>query len=176
MATARGFLRQRSSLGGDIEEIVSDVNRQLTMDVEDSGLFMTLFYMTLDMENRRAQWVRAGHELGIFYDPASDTFEELRGPGIALGVNEEYSYQKTEKTGLAEGQIILVGTDGLWDTTNPNEEMFGKEPIYDIVRRNASAGAEEISDRIFRALSHFKEDSKAQDDVTLVVMKMEQSS
>jgi hypothetical protein len=50
-------------------------------DVEDSGQFMTLFYLTVDPENQSLQWVRAGHDPGIFYDPATDTFEDLKGKG-----------------------------------------------------------------------------------------------
>jgi sigma-B regulation protein RsbU (phosphoserine phosphatase) len=48
MATARASLRQRSSLPGSMARIVSDLNIQLTRDVEESGQFMTLFYLTID--------------------------------------------------------------------------------------------------------------------------------
>jgi hypothetical protein len=44
LATARAFLRQRSALSGSIAKVVSDVNRQLTGDVKETGRFMTLFY------------------------------------------------------------------------------------------------------------------------------------
>ena len=34
----------------------------------------------------------AEHDPAIFYDPIKDTFEELGGPGVALGVVEEWEY------------------------------------------------------------------------------------
>ena len=40
MATARAFIRQRSALAGNIAQVVSDVNRQLTQDVEETGRFI----------------------------------------------------------------------------------------------------------------------------------------
>jgi sigma-B regulation protein RsbU (phosphoserine phosphatase) len=60
MATARAFLRQRSGLPGSISQIVSDVNRHLTRDVEESGGFMTLFNLTINAKSRSLSWVRPG--------------------------------------------------------------------------------------------------------------------
>ena len=79
MATARAFLRQRAMMPGTPAEVVTDVNRQMTRDFQESGGFMTLFYLTIEFANRRLCWVRAGHDPGIFYDPQTDVFEELRG-------------------------------------------------------------------------------------------------
>ena len=45
MAAVRSSLRQRSSLPGNISQIITDVNHQLAADVEDSGQFVTLFFL-----------------------------------------------------------------------------------------------------------------------------------
>ncbi|MBT8372325.1 MAG: SpoIIE family protein phosphatase [Deltaproteobacteria bacterium] len=81
MATARAFIRQRVYLPGELSQIISDVNHQIAGDVEDSGQFMTLFYVIVDHDSRCLEWVRAGHDPGIFYDPESGLFEELAGRG-----------------------------------------------------------------------------------------------
>ncbi len=172
MATGRAFLRQRSSLPGDLADIVSDVNRQMTRDFEDSGSFMTLFYLTIDTSNMCLYWVRAGHDPAIFYDPATDTFEELRGAGIALGVEVDGRYEQFQKTGLKKGQVIVLGSDGLWEARNPKGEMFGKEPIHQIIRQNPKAIAREILTSSFNAFNVFLGDRAPEDDVTLVVIKI----
>jgi hypothetical protein len=87
MATVRASLRQRLSLPGSISRIIGDVNRQLAGDVEDSGQFVTLFFLTLDPVERSLKWVRAGHDPAIFYDPAAARIEELAGDGLVLGVD-----------------------------------------------------------------------------------------
>jgi sigma-B regulation protein RsbU (phosphoserine phosphatase) len=172
MASARAFLRQRSALPGGIAEIIADVNRLLALDVEDSGGFMTLFYLSIDIAKRRLNWVRAGHEPAIFYDPKTDTFEELRGKGTALGVNAEAQYLENEKAELAEAQIILLGTDGIWEARNPGGEMFGKEPIYRIIRQNPAASAKEILTSCYNSLNRFLENAAPEDDITMVVIKI----
>jgi sigma-B regulation protein RsbU (phosphoserine phosphatase) len=173
MATARAFIRQRSTLPGRLPDVISDVNRQISADVEDSGQFMTLFYLIVDQDNRCLEWVRAGHDPGILYDPGRDLFEDLAGPGLALGVDGEWSYTANRKVGLEEGQIIVLGTDGIWEAQNPAGEMFGKEALCRIIRENADAGAGRLLDFIIDALDHFRDGFNLQDDVTLIVVKIE---
>jgi sigma-B regulation protein RsbU (phosphoserine phosphatase) len=172
MTAARAFLRMRASQSGSISQIVTEMNRHLSQDVLDTGRFMTLFYLTLDPQEDQIGWVRAGHDPAIIYDPARDTFEELKGKGIALGVDENFTYPENHKTGLNEGQVIAVGTDGIWETFNQDGEMFGKERFREIIRRNANAGARVILNAVYDELNQFAKGLKAEDDITLVIVKV----
>jgi sigma-B regulation protein RsbU (phosphoserine phosphatase) len=172
MASARSSLRQRSVITGKIGEIIADVNKQLVWDIEDSGQFMTLFFLIIDQKYKSFQWVRAGHEPAIFYDPEPDTFEELGGRGVGLGVIEDFFYEENERAGYRNGQIIFLGTDGIREACNPNGEMFGKEPIYDIIRENAASSAGDILDTVISRLEEFRQGAKIEDDVTMVVVKL----
>jgi phosphoserine phosphatase RsbU/P len=173
MATARASLRQRSIHPGSIGDIVTDVNRQISADVEETGQFMTLFYLAIHLAENRFEWVRAGHDPGILYDPDSDDFEGLLGAGPVLGLSENWQYEVNERPGLCKGQIILIGTDGIWEAESPSGDMFGREPIYEIVRNHRDARAKEILDLILDRLYRFQEGKDLADDVTLVVVKVE---
>ena len=172
MASARAFLRQRSSLAGSIADVVSDVNRQLTRDVEDSGRFITLFYLQIDRLNRCLSWVRAGHEPAVLYDPSTDRFEELSGIGIALGIDDSWRYTEEKRSGLAAGQIILLSTDGIWEARNPQDKMFGRQAIYNIIRRNSQAEAAKIQNVILTDLDRYQQGVEPSDDITLVIIKI----
>ena len=172
MAAVRSSLRQRSSLPGSAAEIISDVNRQLVGDVEDSGQFVTMFYMTVDPTKKHLQYVRAGHDPAIFYDPNTDAFEELGGTGMALGVDENWNFKAYTKTALKDGQIIILSTDGIWEARNLQGEMFGKEPIYHIIRNNSSLNANEILNAMLESLKSFQQGAKIEDDITLVIIKI----
>jgi serine phosphatase RsbU (regulator of sigma subunit) len=172
MATVRSSLRQRAALLGDAASIISDVNRQLAQDVEDSGQFMTLFFLTIDPKGMRAHWVRAGHDPAILYAPDSNTFEELGGSGIALGVDEDWDYKAYTKPTLKKGHIIFLSTDGIWEAFNPKGEMFGKERIYDIIRKNSFLDAEDIVDQMLASLKSFQQGAQIEDDITLVIIKI----
>lgn len=154
-----------------MSEIITDVNRQLVQDVEDSGQFMTMFFLALDTATRQLEWVRAGHDPGIVYDPASDAFGELGGSGIALGVDAEWIYEHIKKTDFSNGQIIFLSTDGIWEARNKKGDMMGKEPILNAIRQNADSDAAQIIDAIFDILEKFIGGVKIEDDITSVVIK-----
>jgi serine phosphatase RsbU (regulator of sigma subunit) len=172
MATARSSLRQRSSLPGSTADIMTDVNRQLARDVEDSGQFMTMFYLSIDPTKKLLRWVRAGHDPAIFYDPATDSIDELGGSGIALGVMENWNYEEYTKADLRKGQVIFLSTDGIAEARNQKGEMFGKEPIYDIIRKNSSSSADKIIDELIESLNGYQKGAIIEDDITLVVIKI----
>ncbi len=172
MTTARALIRKNAALSDSIANIISDVNQQLWLDVKESGRFMTLFYSVIDGQNKRIRWVRAGHDPAIFYAPESDTFEELKGSGIALGVDENWQYQENDKTGLLEGQIIVLGTDGIWEAHNAKGEMLGKKRVYEIIRQHAKASANEILSAIIDTLKNHTRDQTPEDDATLVIVKI----
>ena len=174
MASARAYLRQRTSLPGSLDQMITDVNRQLTVDVADSNSFMTLFCLKVDRDPPLLTWVRAGHDPAILYDPKKDVFEELQGVGIPLGADGSWVYAQSTKAGNLKGQIILIGTDGIWETSNPNSEMFGKNRVRGLIRQNASGSAKDIMQAIFDDLNRFRAGKKFEDDVTLVVLKIQQ--
>ncbi|MFZ0241745.1 MAG: SpoIIE family protein phosphatase [Desulfobacterales bacterium] len=172
MTTARAFLRMRASQPGSITEIVSDMNRHLSEDVIDTGKFMTLFYLTVDANRKSIEWVRAGHEPAWLYDPNENRFEELKGPGLALGVVEDYEYSSNRRSNLKKGQMIIVGTDGIWEGHNKVGEMFGKQRVQVLTRAYASSGAENIVNAIFNEHHLFTQDAKSEDDLTMVIIKI----
>jgi len=172
MATVRAFLKSRAALPGGAAEVVSDVNRLLTQDTGETGQFMTLFYASIDAGKKELRWVRAGHDPAVLYNPDTGSFAELGGQGMALGVNGGYDYREGGIIDLSAGQILLIGTDGLWETHNPSDEMFGKNRLEAIIRRHAQASADTILESIIQAVQEFRASAKQEDDITLAVIKV----
>lgn len=171
MATGRGFLRQRAALPGSIAAIITDINRQLIHDVAESGSFMTLFFLTVDGVGRRANWVRAGHDPALLYDPERNCFDSLGGRGPALGIDAGAVYREYRREGFLPGQVILLGTDGIWEANSPSGEMFGKARLRRLIRRYAGASARDIMIAILSDLEDFHGGLRPHDDITLVVVK-----
>jgi sigma-B regulation protein RsbU (phosphoserine phosphatase) len=172
MASARAYLRQRISLTGSLAQMITDVNRQLAIDVADSNSFMTLFCLKVDQNPKSLTWVRAGHDPAILYDSKKDVFEELQGEGIPLGADGSWVYAQNTRSEVLKEQIIFIGTDGIWETLNPGGEMFGKKRVQGLIRQNASGRARDIVQAIFDDLNRFRRGKKFEDDVTLVVLKI----
>ncbi len=170
MTTTRALLRSRIIRPGTLSQIVGDVNRLLGVDTALSGNFMTLFVMVIDCKNKWIQWVRAGHDAAEVYNPVTDSFRELGGSGMALGVDDAWCYQEYQDAGYTEDEIILIGTDGIWETENPLGERFGKERLRQIVRQHRRSSSADIIEAVFSAIADFRQTSIQADDITLVVI------
>ncbi|HHP7233072.1 MAG TPA: SpoIIE family protein phosphatase [Desulfobacterales bacterium] len=171
MTTARALLRSRFPDTDALAETITAINRHLVADLGDSGRFISLFYLAIDPLARRLNWVRAGHDPALFYRPAEDRFEELRGEGLALGVDAQWQYREYETDGFNPGEMLFLGTDGIWETHSPRGEMFGKQRLLEILRRNATEPAGRIVERVVGALNRFRGDREPEDDVTMVAVK-----
>jgi sigma-B regulation protein RsbU (phosphoserine phosphatase) len=172
MTTARAFLRQRASRPGKLNQIVADVNRQISPDVEESGQFMTLFFCEIDSRNKTTKWVNAGHDPAVVFDPNTGDFDEMTGHDLPLGVSEKAAYREYKRR-ILPGQIILIGTDGIWESQNIRREMFGKKRFKNLIRANAHESARDILQAVIAGLDDFSRPLQKEDDVTLVVIKVE---
>jgi len=171
MTTVRAFLRSRMAQPGDLAPKINDVNRLLCMDTSHSCDFMSMFLIVIDTINKDLRWVRAGHDPALFYDPVKTSIKELNGSGTALGIDASYAFEEYRLSGWSEGQIIVIGTDGIWETDNPNSEKFGKSRLRQIIRQHSQFSAQEILNAIINALNEFRCTAPQNDDVTLVVVK-----
>ena len=171
MATIRAFIKSKVTQLDSLAESITSVNRLLARDTRDTGQFATLFYAEICPAEKVLRWVRAGHDPALLYDPGLDHFKELRGEGIALGIDAAGCYQENVVRKLSTGQILVIGTDGIWEARNSTGEMFGRKKLKDLVRKNAEYSSDAISAAIINSIKTFQGSAKQEDDITLLIVK-----
>ena len=171
MTTARAFLRQRASQPGRLEEVATDVNNQLVSDVEDSGRFMTAFLLNADRQKKTICWVNAGHDSAMVFDPENSEWTELERTGLPFGVSGSEAYKEMCRD-IETGQVIIVGTDGVWESQDSEGRMFGKKRLFDIIENNRTRTSGEILETVTGAIDRFCGAQERGDDVTLVIIKI----
>jgi sigma-B regulation protein RsbU (phosphoserine phosphatase) len=173
MATVRAFLHFAIRDYQGPARLLSSVNTYVTRDSSQTGNFMSLFFLEINPKRKSLRWVRAGHEPALVFEQAGKSFAELDGKGMALGVDENFQYDEFLQTGWNPADIILIGTDGIHESRNEAGAMFGQERLRDIIRRHADASAKIIRDAVLAALRDFRGNASQEDDVTLVVVKLD---
>ena len=133
---------------------------------------MTMYLAVIDAGSGTVRWVSAGHDPALVYDPAAGSFQEIGEGDLPLGVVHETEYAEQTFGPLRPGQVILVGTDGVWEMPNAAGEPFGKERLRDVIRVAASASAADIAGAIRGQLAEFRGDARQVDDVTFIVVKL----
>jgi len=169
MTSIRALLHARTILPGGPRQIVRFLNRQISLDTDETGQFVTLFYLEVDPQTRTLEWVRAGHEPAYLYRPQADRFETLDGQGAALGIESGSRYAVNRSFGHP-GDVIVLTTDGIFETRR-RQEMFGRQRFMEIIRRNHHLNAAGIRDAVLETIDDFRGRTPQEDDVTLVVIK-----
>jgi sigma-B regulation protein RsbU (phosphoserine phosphatase) len=115
-------------------------------------------------------YVNAGHVPPLVVRAAQGTAEELRVPGMALGVlpNERFGEHTSH---LKPGDALILYTDGVIDAMNAEQEMFGLERLKRLARDHRYEEAQKLAETIDQAVSDFVGDSVQFDDFTLVVAR-----
>jgi serine phosphatase RsbU (regulator of sigma subunit) len=171
MAAARAILRSRAPAAGDLGQLLCALNDQLVPDMAGRG-FITMFLWMIDAGRREARWANAGHDPAIVYHAATDEFDEVGYDGIPLGIDEGAPFYEQAYGPLRPGTIVVLGTDGVWDTVDAAGEFYGKDRLRAAVRAHADRSAEQIATEIRRDLDTFRAGGHQRDDVTLVVVKV----
>ncbi|WP_031484261.1 SpoIIE family protein phosphatase [Maridesulfovibrio frigidus] len=171
MGSARGYLRARMINDGELGKIMTDVNRLIASDTYKTGQFMTMMMVELDPHTKRLRWVRAGHEPALIFDPLTGDFIELVGDGLALGIMDESCYFVSQYDDFGAGQILILGTDGIWEASNEDGEFFGKQRLKEVIAIGKDKPAVEIVNSVLDAVQRFTGKKPQEDDLTIVVIK-----
>jgi sigma-B regulation protein RsbU (phosphoserine phosphatase) len=171
MAGVRAVLRDRAGAAGSLSELMGRLNRLISAD-HHGDRFMTMHLSVIDGTTRTMRWVSAGHDPAIVFDPATGRFEEVGEGELPLGVIDDTEYREQRSGPFRPGQVILVGTDGVWEMPDAKGEPFGKDRLRDAIRESAGAPAAGIAHAVRDRLAAFRGDARQVDDVTFVVVKV----
>jgi sigma-B regulation protein RsbU (phosphoserine phosphatase) len=172
MISVRAFLTAAIRDYQSPAQLVQVINRYITRDCSKSGRFTTMFFLEINPRRHEIKWVRAGHEPALVFHAASQSFSQLGGAGLVLGVDDEFTFEDNSTSTCLAGDIILVGTDGIYETRNAKDEMFGPERLQKVIREHALDSARTIQENVIREIDAFRGTAAQEDDITLVVIKL----
>ncbi|MDX9992715.1 MAG: GAF domain-containing protein [Anaerolineales bacterium] len=147
------------------------VNELLYPDCQQ-GMFVTAVYGVIDQQSGQFTYANAGHNPPVWVrnDQSPATLEILSRTGMALGVIEDFEI--TERViQLACGDLLVLYTDGVTEAFAPNEEMFGEERLYEILRKARHSSAFEVLDAIENEVNQFMDTLPASDDITMLAVR-----
>jgi sigma-B regulation protein RsbU (phosphoserine phosphatase) len=88
-----------------------------------------------------------------------------------MGIFDRGSYD-TGEVPLANGDLVVVFSDGVTEAESPDEEEFGDERLAATVLRARAGSAMEVVAAVQEALRAFCGAAPLRDDVTLLVVRV----
>ena len=171
MTSARALLHGMAASQPAPAQILQQLNLQLAADVRP-GHFMTLFSLSLDFDQGQLSWASAGHDPALWWHADTGTLSELTGVDIPLGIDPNWRYTPAVWATIGAGDVLLVATDGVWDTRALSGERFGKARLQALLAQHHAAPAVDICTELLSQLRAFRGAAEERDDVTVVVVKI----
>ncbi|MFN2454085.1 MAG: SpoIIE family protein phosphatase [Pyrinomonadaceae bacterium] len=168
MSSLHAAVHAQASSNNSLADTISTINRYLAANIP-SNRFVTLFYAELDPQTGALSFLNAGHNPPLIVH-AAGTMEQLGAGGLPLGIMPDATFREG-RTQLQPGDALVIYSDGVSETTNPQGEEFGATRLYDVVAHHLDASASSLRDRIESAISKFAQGTAANDDITLVIVK-----
>ncbi len=173
MTTVRAFLISAIENYTTPGHLINHINRLISRDCAPSCSFTTMFFLEIDPRKKSLQWIRAGHEPALLYQKHQDRFKKLDGKGTVLGIDESTIFNTEVLDSLQSGDIILIGTDGIYETRNKASIAFGQENVMRVIRETADQPAASIQDALMSEVESFRDAEEQEDDITLVVITVQ---
>ncbi|MBX7219680.1 MAG: SpoIIE family protein phosphatase [Blastocatellia bacterium] len=168
MSSLHAALRAQAKTDCTVETVVSEVNAYITENSPENK-FLTLFCCELDPLTGHLIYANAGHNAALLVRD-NQVVEELPAGGLPIGITVEFPYTIRENQ-LQPGDVLVIFSDGITESVNEEDDLFGEDRLIEVIRRNRANTASQLRDRIDEAISQFVGKAAPVDDMTMVIIK-----
>lgn len=175
-AMMRAIEGELGAVAGDPGKLMAGFNSALRAILRQSGttLFVTAFYLVVDVASARITFANAGHPSPILVrgNPAEvEAISAKKSYGPALGFFDDVHYE-THGLSAMEGDLIFLFTDGLYEVENGNGESFSESRLREAIRKRAGTEPDLLVKAVFTEIEGFADGQSFADDVCLVGMEI----
>ena len=168
MATLQASLRTLAALPGSLLDLVTRFNDYACAQNQGGWRFTTAFIAELEPASGRMEWVNAGHNWPVLRR-SSGAIERLETGGVPLGISKVIQYESGTTT-LAQGDLLVIFTDGLVEAENDREEEFDEARMLKCLAGSPGT-AKEVLSNLMSSVDAFVGATRQHDDITCMVVR-----
>lgn len=175
MAVTKTLLKAGSSNERSTGKILTQVNNELSRDNE-TYMFVTAFIGILNTTTGYLVYSSAGHNPPFMIGKAGGSLIKLSDlHGVVLGAMEGIDYQETLLR-MERGSSLLIYTDGVTESMDPNHELFSEAKLIDILTEKGQLPSETLTGRIIEEIRIHEGEAEQADDITLLTISFNEQS
>jgi len=152
-----------------LSEMISNING-LMYDASAENRYATFFYAQYYPATRALRYVNAGHNPPMVL--RGKEFIRLTEGGTVVGLFSESPFVEGFVQ-LEKGDIVVAFTDGISEAMNGADEEFDEDRLMAVMKKMDGRTAAEIISRILIEVDGFTAGAKQNDDMTLVVVRVQ---
>jgi serine phosphatase RsbU (regulator of sigma subunit) len=170
MANVQATLRARLPLETDLARLADGLDRDVDQNTPHS-VYVTMFLAILDVERSTLRYVNAGHN-PQFLIRQRGGIEPLSSTGMPIALYAGQGYQESTVQ-VTAGDLLFFYTDGLVETEDERNEMFGTERLESLLEAEHSERVETLLERVDSAVRSFRGRAEFLDDATMMALRID---
>lgn len=160
------WIRAKAESQRSPSAILSAINREIS--TEDSTMFATIFLMIIDTETGRMRFADGGHCTPFIV--GNGAVRELpTAKRLPIGIFPDGDYEEMEAE-LAEGESLLLYTDGITEAENGEGQWFGSDRLISLMNDCSASAPNRLRDSLLQAVFAFAEGNPQSDDIALMTI------
>jgi len=171
MSATAAAVQFEASGNRDILEVVNRLNRGL-YSLSDSSRYVTLLLAHIDVRQRSLRYVNCGHNPALLFHAKTDDVVPMNSSCFPIGMFDRDACA-TNSVNLDTGDVLVFYTDGVIEAENLLEEEFGMERLSTLIRCGHTMSATDLMNHILKSVTDFSRDVGFDDDVTILVVKLQ---
>jgi phosphoserine phosphatase RsbU/P len=179
MAELKGLMLSLSQIYQSPRQLLIEVNRIISENL-DTRSFITMTYAVIDLDAGVMTYARAGHT-PLMYVPADENAEAqvLVPNGLVVGLRIPGADEKfqalleEDRLTLHKGDVFVFYTDGITEAMNPESDLFGDARLGRLVAEHGHLDTADLRERILREIESFVGAADQHDDMTMILIKIE---
>ncbi len=169
-AECRALIRALASVSSDPATILTGANELIHPDL-DGGRFVTTFFGALDPQRHTVEFLSAGHGPIIHYQYREAHCRQFPANTYPLGIVSKLEATSAEPIELEPGDMLILITDGFFEWSDPQGELFGLNRLALHIHQNRDREPAEIIEELHTAVAAFGRGTIQADDLTAVIVK-----
>ena len=166
----RAIFRTAVRLQTGLPNMARVMNHYLYSDVSGGGLAEAWCGM-IDRQTSRLHYLAPGQMPALHFAAATHTFQRLENYPLQLGSRINAVFPEPETVQLAEGDIVVVVSDGVAGALNADRIPFGLEGVQRVISHASDSGALDIINAIYKELAVHTAAGDTARDATIAVIK-----
>ncbi len=169
MMMTKILISNSAELGLTPKEIIERANEKICSNNEE-GMFVTVWLGILNLKNGHVDAVNAGHEYPLIRKPQGE-FAVFKDPhDFVVGGMADMDFEGYEFT-LEKGSTLFVYTDGLVESMNWKEELFGEMRMLDAINQDPGVDARQLVKNVKISVNDFVGKAAQFDDMTMMAVR-----
>lgn len=169
MAVSRTLIKATGLRGLSAHESLEIVNNVLCGESVDS-MFVTVLYGIFNIKTGEINYSNAGHNAPYILHQNGSVEMVDSFVNIVLGAFEDIKF-KSNSMILAEGDTLVMYTDGVTEAEDVDKNLFGDSRLASVLGELKGADSGTIVDTINKKVKEFAGDAPQSDDVTVLVIR-----